>query len=264
MGVLKIGGAFMSHASVDPIQSVTFGHRKLVPRACIADARHHIRAFFGEALEEFGFVMRECDGAAQVPVRLREFALDLFIIGFSAGGPGAADIIRALAEASFSGQVLLIGNYCAPALAAVHELGSELGLSMLPALGFPYSNRELRERIASLLPTERPPSPPVDVEEALLQGWLEMWYQPKIDVRTRKLAGAEALIRMRHPTWGIVPPAYFIPADGDPHFTALSEFVVARAIEDWHYFVAEGVPVELAINLPVPILEDAALVKACV
>lgn len=50
-----------------------------MPRACIADAKHHIRAFFSEALEEFGFVTRECDGAGQVPARLREFALDLFV-----------------------------------------------------------------------------------------------------------------------------------------------------------------------------------------
>jgi len=34
-----------------------------------------------------------------------------------------------------------------------------------------------------------------------------MWYQPKIDLREMLLCGAEALIRMRHPTWGIVPPA---------------------------------------------------------
>jgi EAL domain-containing protein (putative c-di-GMP-specific phosphodiesterase class I) len=251
----------MIHANTDPIRPFTFGQRKLVPSACIADARHHIRTFFSEALEEFGFITGECDSAGQVHARLRDRALDLFVIGFSAGGPGAAEVIQALAAASFSGKVLLIGNYCAPALMAVHELGNELGLSMLPALGFPYSNRELRERIVSLLPKERPPSPPVDVEEALRQDWLEMWYQAKVDVRTCKLAGAEALIRMRHPTWGIVPPAYFIPADGDPHFAALSEFVIARAIQDWHYFVAEGVPLELAINLPVPILQDTELVK---
>jgi EAL domain-containing protein (putative c-di-GMP-specific phosphodiesterase class I) len=251
----------MTQANSEPIRPLTFGHRRLVPSACIADAKHHIRAFFNEPLEEFGFITRECDSAGQVEARLRDGALDLFVVGFSAGGPGAAEIVQALAAAGFPGKVLLIGNYCAPALMAVHELGSELGLSMLPALGFPYSTRELRERIASLLPTERPPNPPVDVEEALRQDWLEMWYQAKIDVRTRKLAGAEALIRMRHPAWGIVPPAYFIPADGDPHFTALSEFVITRAIQDWHYFVAEGVPVELAINLPVPILQDVALVK---
>jgi sensor c-di-GMP phosphodiesterase-like protein len=42
--------------------------------------------------------------------------------------------------------------------------------------------------------------------------------------------GAEALIRVRHPTWDVVAPAYFIPAADDP--SALSRFVIARALAD--------------------------------
>jgi EAL domain-containing protein (putative c-di-GMP-specific phosphodiesterase class I) len=75
---------------------------------------------------------------------------------------------------------------------------------------------------------------PVDVVEAMSAGWLELWYQPKVDTHTVAVSGAEALIRMRHPTWGIVTPAYFIPDDGDPQFRALSEFVIDQAIHDWH------------------------------
>jgi EAL domain-containing protein (putative c-di-GMP-specific phosphodiesterase class I) len=106
------------------------------------------------------------------------------------------------------------------------------------------------------VPREPPPSPPVDVAEALSAGWLELWYQAKIDARTLRLAGAEALIRMRHPAWGIVPPACFIPGDDDPHFKALSDFVVTRAVADWTYFTEEYAPLKLAINMPVAFLED--------
>ena len=74
------------------------------------------------------------------------------------------------------------------------------------------------------------------------------------------LSGAEALIRMRHPSWGIVPPAYLIPGEGDPHFHALSEFVIARAMADWMYFATEYKPIRLAINLPVAVLEDPVAV----
>jgi hypothetical protein len=52
----------------------------------------------------------------------------------------------------------------------------------------------------------------------------------KIDARTLIRSGAEALVRMRHPTWGVVPPAYFIPEAHDPHFARHSrEFVIERA-----------------------------------
>src|SRR5262249_6669416 len=47
-----------------------------------------------------------------------------------------------------------------------------------------------------------------------------------------------------------------IPGEGDPHFHALSDFVVARAMADWMYFATEYKPIRLAINLPVAVLED--------
>jgi FOG: EAL domain len=80
------------------------------------------------------------------------------------------------------------------------------------------------------------------VAEALKAGWLELWYQQKINVRTLAPSGAEALVRMRHPAWGVVPPAYFIQDDKDPHFRNLSEFVIGRAVEDWRYLLEQQGP----------------------
>ena len=65
----------------------------------------------------------------------------------------------------------------------------------------------------------------------------------------------------RHPAWGVVPPAYFIPDDKDPHFRSLSEFVVGRAIEDWRYLLESQGPVDLSINLPVSFFGNAAAVR---
>src|SRR5205814_3141165 len=76
------------------------------------------------------------------------------------------------------------------------------------------------------------------------------------NARTLVPSGAEALVRMRHPAWGVVPPAYFIHDDKDPHFRNLSEFVVGRAIEDWRYLLEQQGPVDLSINMPVSFLGD--------
>jgi EAL domain-containing protein (putative c-di-GMP-specific phosphodiesterase class I) len=101
----------------------------------------------------------------------------------------------------------------------------------------------------------------VDVAEALKAGWLELWYQQKINVRTLAPSGAEALVRMRHPAWGVVPPAYFIRDDKDPHFRALSKFMIGRAVEDWRYLLERQGPVDLSINLPVSFLGDREAVR---
>ena len=135
-------------------------------------------------------------------------------------------------------------------VSAILAIGEEIGLTMLALLPTPFSDNDLRNRVAPLLPDSAPPNPPVDVAEAIHANWLELWYQPKVETRTLTLTGAEALVRMRHPTWGVFPPASFVTSDTDPHFGALSDFVMGQAIKDWFYFVEEYGPVELSINLP--------------
>src|SRR5258707_15173406 len=53
--------------------------------------------------------------------------------------------------------------------------------------------------------------PRIEIDEALRNGWLEMWYQPKIDLKRKCLAGAEALARIRHPNYGVLLPSGFLP-----------------------------------------------------
>ncbi len=97
---------------------------------------------------------------------------------------------------------------------------------------------------------------PESLAKALGAGWLELWYQPKIGSQTLDLRGAEALIRMRHPQLGIVQPSGFMPRMGERLLPALSQFVIARALADWRYFLAERRPLDLSINLPISFLDD--------
>jgi EAL domain-containing protein (putative c-di-GMP-specific phosphodiesterase class I) len=231
-----------------------FGRRKIAPRVCIADSKPHIRRFLRDALEELGFVVS--DLAGDVPAFVAEKQFDLIVLGLSAGGIEASHFLEQLAAVNFEGQILVFGPRTSLMAEAIVSLGGELGLRTLPLLPTPFSDRDLRARIAELIPTEAPPHPPVDITEALHANWLELWYQPKIEARSLMLSGAEALVRMRHPSWGTVPPAYFIPDEDDPHFGALSDFVTSRAITDWHYFVSAHGPVEIAINLPARFFEN--------
>ena len=229
----------------------TFGRRKVVPRACIADSKPHIRKFLSEALEDLGFITCECDAPANVRAVVMERQPDLFVLGLSSGGIAANGMLEALHAIDFKGEVLVFGPANAPMVSAILAIGDEDGLSMLPLLPTPFSDSDLRNRVATLLPGQGPLNPPVDVGEAMHADWLELWYQPKIEARSLTMIGAEALVRLRHPTWGVCPPGSFLPDDTDPHFGAFSEFVMSRAIKDWRYFVTEYGHIEISINLPV-------------
>ncbi|KQW21309.1 diguanylate phosphodiesterase [Afipia sp. Root123D2] len=239
----------------------TFGQRKIAPRACIADGKKHIRMFLVDALDELGFITAESSSSSDLGPILDFQVPDLVILGLSSDGVEVGKNLKVLAEKKFNGKVLLIGPRDSILVAAVRQLGDEFGIPMLPPLATPFSADGLRASLAMLLPAEAPPSPAVDVAEALKAGWLELWYQQKIDIRTLAPRGAEALVRMRHPAWGVVPPSSFIPDIKDPHFRQLSEFVVGRTLDDWRYFVSQHGPVDISINLPLSYLEDPAAVS---
>ena len=239
----------------------SFGHRKVTPRVCVADSKKHLRTFLSEALEDLGFVTSECAHASDLAIALDTQQPDLVVLGVSVNGVEVGEILEVLVRKSFTGQVLVIGQPDTIMVKAVRQIGDEYGIAMLPSLPTPFSAGTLRASLAALLPSEPAPSPAVDVAEALKAGWLELWYQQKINVRTLAPSGAEALVRMRHPAWGVVPPAYFVSDDKDPHYRALSEFVIGRAIEDWHYLLEQQGPVDLSINLPVSFLRDRDAVR---
>jgi EAL domain-containing protein (putative c-di-GMP-specific phosphodiesterase class I)/CheY-like chemotaxis protein len=242
-------------------RSATFGHRKMTPRACVADSKKHLRAFLTDILEDLGFVTSDCAQADELGTILDTQLPDIVVLGVSVDGIEAGKILEVLVRRQFSGKVLAIGARESIIVKAVQQVGEEYGLAMLPPLTTPFAAETLRERVATLLPEEPAPSPAVCVSEALHAGWLELWYQQKIDARTLVRCGAEALVRMRHPTWGVVPPAYFIPEDDDPYFQCLSEFVIDRSTEDWRYLLEQQSPTDISINLPVSFLKSRQAVR---
>ncbi len=239
----------------------TFGRRKVTPRACVVDGKRHLRAFLADVLEDLGFVTSECASADELQTVLASELPDLILLGIAADGIEPGTFLQTLVREEFDGKVLAVGARESIIVRAVQQVGEEYGLAMLPPLTTPFAAETLRERVAMLLPEEPAPRPAVHVGEALHAGWLELWYQPKIDARTLIRSGAEALVRMRHPTWGVVPPAYFIPEEHDPHLCDLSEFVIERAVQDWHYLLERQSPVDLSINLPVSYLKAPQAVR---
>lgn len=72
-----------------------------------------------------------------------------------------------------------------------------------------------------------------DLRDAIAAGALEVYYQPQVTTRSRRLQTVEALVRWTHPTRGPISPAYFVPiAEESGLIHALGEFVLRRACVD--------------------------------
>ncbi|MFA6265789.1 MAG: EAL domain-containing response regulator [Pseudolabrys sp.] len=237
-----------------------FGRRRVKPTAAVVDSKPHVREFIREALEDIGFVVEDGDTEHLVGL-IAGRKTDLVMLGLSAGGIAGSSALETLNALGFDGQILIFAQPEMPMTAALLDLGDQFGLTMLPLLPIPFSDGVLRQAVNFLVPQEPPALPTVDAVQALHAGWLELWYQSKINVRSLTIDGAEGLIRLRHPAWGVMPPAQFLPDPGDPTFTELSSFVVAQAAADWQAFVADHGHVELAINLPLIFFKNLAAVE---
>jgi EAL domain-containing protein (putative c-di-GMP-specific phosphodiesterase class I) len=106
---------------------------------------------------------------------------------------------------------------------------------------------------ADSAPPAPPPSGPLD--EALRETRLELWYQPKIDIKQRCLAGAEALARIRDPEKGVLLPASFLPGVDEEVLARLTEHALLTVLRDWTLFDEAGFNLRLAINVPVSLLD---------
>lgn len=75
------------------------------------------------------------------------------------------------------------------------------------------------------------------LRKALHEQQFHLLYQPQIDLKTRRIIGAEALIRWTHPELGIVAPNEFIPiAEGNGQILPIGEWVLreaTRTVKDW-------------------------------
>jgi len=94
----------------------------------------------------------------------------------------------------------------------------------------------------------------VTLAEVLANDWLELWYQPKVELRSKRLAGAEALARARHPERGVLSPAAFLPNATEADLLALTERVIRTALRDWDDFDYYDMPITIAVNTPVSAL----------
>jgi diguanylate cyclase (GGDEF)-like protein len=90
-----------------------------------------------------------------------------------------------------------------------------------------------------------------ELRRAIERGELELQYQPQIDLATDEIQCAEALLRWKHPAFGMVPPAQFIPiAEEFGYVEHIGEWVLGEACGQLKRWRAQGVPLKrLAVNV---------------
>lgn len=88
------------------------------------------------------------------------------------------------------------------------------------------------------------------LRQALTAREFELFYQPQVNLQTRSIVGAEALIRWHHPERGYVSPGEFMPViNGSSLADGVSAWVLETAIRQAAIWQQRGTPLRVGINL---------------
>ena len=100
-----------------------------------------------------------------------------------------------------------------------------------------------------------------ELRRALDGNELHLHYQPKVDLKTRSVVGAEALLRWAHPKRGFVPPGEFIPlAEQTGLIRPLTRWVLDRAAGEARAWERAGRQIPVAVNISARSLHDGRIV----
>jgi len=85
------------------------------------------------------------------------------------------------------------------------------------------------------------------------RGELVLHYQPEVQLRTNRIVGCEALLRWKHPRWGLVPPNEFVPiAESSNLILEIGEWILREALTQcarWQHRFADRDPLVVAVNI---------------
>ncbi len=100
------------------------------------------------------------------------------------------------------------------------------------------------------------------IRQGLTDDEFVLYYQPKVNLRSGEIIGAEALIRWCHPERGVLPPGFFLPAvENHSVGVELGEWVVASALAQMAAWRIEGLDLPVSVNISAHHLQQSDFVR---
>ena len=118
--------------------------------------------------------------------------------------------------------------------------------------GFAFFSTDLSKAVESRINLES------ELIVALEKEQFETYFQPRVEIKTNEITGAEALVRWMHPTKGVVSPAMFIPAcEASGLIGALGKYVLRQSVAAQRTWSEYGFDIKVSVNLsPIQFAEE--------
>lgn len=217
-----------------------------------------------------GVEVEACSSAGEAAVRCLSRHYDLVVSDLKMPGMDGIQFIQRLSALPHPPPIALVSTERGRMLASARLAAQSLGLSVVGVLRKPVQAASIallledlasvqmrRRRGGAALSTE--PEDPV-LREALKDGRITAWFQPKVCLRSGRTVGAEALARWVSADDGVLPPAAFLPGIIRLGLEkALLQRVLATGIDAQRQWQAAGHRISVSVNLPTHLLGEPNL-----
>ena len=241
----------------------------------VAEDHEFQRGMMVQMLENLGAksIHEAEDGRSALEI-IRELGhpFDIIVTDIDMPGMDGMSLIRSLGEASSGAALIITSGLDRSLLDTIETMSAAYGMRLLGTVEKPPT----QERFADLIslywrakpnPERFKPAREIfsldEIIEGLQNDQFEPFYQPKIDLKTGRVKGAEALARWRHPRDGIVMPYAFLGLlEENSQIGELTWTMLARSARDCQEWRNAGLDLDVAVNLSVKQLADPGISDA--
>lgn len=159
------------------------------------------------------------------------------------------ELLRALSELGCRAKIILLSGADERVLNLASGIGRDLGLDMGAPVQKPIRPEQLRNVLRGIRGKSFVPGA-AELRAAIEDDQLELFYQPLMALSTRETIGLEALVRWRHPEYGIVMPDRFIPlAERENLIRSLTDRVLGLAATQLAEWRKAGIEAFVSVNI---------------
>ncbi len=234
----------------------------------VVDDDPFVCKWFVRQLNALGYgAVTACESARDA-MRLLDAAagtIDLVFCDLQMPDIDGVEFVRHLAQSNFKGGLVLISGEDQRILQTAEKLAQGRNLNVLGALKKPATAVQLQKILSSRLSgatqqravVETHTYAAADLQQAIANGQLVNYYQPKVELATGKVTGVETLVRWQHPGHGLVLPERFVPlAETAGLIDALTRTVLTSALRQSQQWRNAGLDLRLAVNISMLSLTD--------
>ena len=179
------------------------------------------------------------------------------------------ECLRRMGQENNTASVIILSTLDKALLASVGKMSKAYGVKLLGIAEKPIPLTQLESLIAQYERTATDAPPPriaaqVFSLEEILHGvrmqQFEPYFQPKVDFKTNRMTGAEALARWNHPQHGVIAPYAFIPLlEQSGNIDDLTFLIMGKAAAACRLLHDKGYAISISVNLSLTSLTDTTL-----